>query len=284
VYPRDFVRAIALNLALPPFDDLHVRKATSLVINKARLIELAGGPWTGEVAGHIVLNSLEDNLLLTYDPYRTPGSAGDLTAAAAEMALSGYDSDGDGVCDDPACEDLTGVTFLISPELADAVLADLATIGIHARIETLDPGAAFGRWFDPAGRTSFMVGLAFGKDHLNAASFFTANFDSRESMTDEATNGTLIGASADQLESWGYEPRELPNVDDRIDFCHGQRSSAQVQCWAGLDQYLMENVLGWIPYSFERHTRTVSPRVVNYSFDQSIALPALDQIAVAPGR
>ena len=284
VYPRDFVRAIALNLALPPFDDLHVRKATSLVINKARLIELAGGPWTGEVAGHIVLNSLEDNLLLTYDPYRTPGSAGDLTAAAAEMALSGYDSDGDGVCDDPACEDLTGVTFLISPELADAVLADLATIGIHARIEPLDPGAAFGRWFDPAARTSFMLGLAYGKDHLNAASFFTANFDSRESMSDEETNGTLIGASPDQLESWGYEPRNLPNIDDRIDFCHGQRGSAQVQCWAGLDQYLMESVLPWIPYSFERHTRTVSPRVVNYSFDQSIALPALDQIAVAPDR
>ena len=74
----------------------------------------------------------------------------------------------------------------------------------------------------------------------------------------------------------------MPNIDDRIDLCHAQTGSSQVQCWAALDQYLMESVVPWIPYEFERHTRTVSARVVHYSFDQSIALPALDQIAVAP--
>ena len=281
--PRDFVRAIGLNMALPPFDDIHVRKAVNLVINKARLIELAGGPWTGEVAGHIVLNSLEDNLLLTYDPYRTPGSAGDLAAAAAQMRLSAYDSDGDGVCDDPVCEGIAGIILPAWAQLAEPVVADLARIGIRAAVEVPpDPGTAFGRWFDPASRIPLFIAQGYGKDHLSASTFFTGNFDSRTTLTDDQTNGTLMGATAEQLEGWGYSPLELPNIDGRIDLCHVQTGSAQVQCWAELDQYLMENVVPWVPYTFERHTRTVSARVVHYSFDQSIALPALDQIAVPP--
>jgi peptide/nickel transport system substrate-binding protein len=278
--PRDGVRYIGLTMALPPFDDIHVRKAANLVINKARLIELSGGPWTGEVAGHIVLNSLEDNLLLTYDPYRTPGSTGDLAAAAAEMKLSGYDTDGDGICDDPACDELTGIILPPFAQLAEAVIADLEQIGIHAEVEV--PDDAFARWFDPAGRTSFMVAAGYAKDHLSASTFFTANFDSRTSLSDEETNGTLIGATPEQLENWGYGPLEMPNIDDRIDLCHAQTGGAQVQCWAALDQYLMENVVPFVPFSFERRTGTVSARVVHYSFDQSIALPALDQIAVPP--
>jgi hypothetical protein len=151
-------------------------------------------------------------------------------------------------------------------------------------VQELDPGPAFGRWFDPTSRTAMMIGLAYGKDHLNAASFFTANFDSRVSITPEEANGTHVGATAEQLADWGYGAVEIASIDDRIDDCHVRTGTSQVQCWAALDQYLMESVVPWVPYSFERHTRTVGPRVVSYSFDQLLALPALDQIAVAPDR
>jgi len=280
--PRDFVRNVGLNLAYAPFDDLHVRKAVSLVIDKAGMIELGGGPWTGQVAGHIVINSLVDNLLLTYDPYSTAGSHGDIEAAKAEMRLSRYDTDGDGLCDDDACTSVTAVTMTIYSERADVVVANLAELGIQVDLEVLAPLLAFGQWFDPLSHTGMMVGTGFGKDHLNAASFFTANFDGRTSITSEEANGTLLGASPEQLASWGYGDVEVPNIDERIDDCHVRTGSEQVQCWAALDQYVMENVVPWVPYVFERHTRTVGPRVVNYSFDQLLALPALDQIAVAP--
>jgi hypothetical protein len=102
------------------------------------------------------------------------------------------------------------------------------------------------------------------------------------SLSDEKTNGTLFGASADQLASWGYEPHEMPNIDDRIDLCHARTGDDEAQCWAELDQYLMENVVPLIPYRFERRTGTVSARVVGYSFDQAIAMPALDWMAVPP--
>jgi peptide/nickel transport system substrate-binding protein len=284
---RDIMRYIEMNLALPPFDDLQVRKAMNLVIDKSGLLELAGGAQIGQVTGHLVVDSLEENLLLAYDPYATPDGHGDPQAAREEMRLSAYDDDDDGRCDDPACTDVGMVTFRLTPEQADLVVANLAEIGISAKIEATFPPPevdVFGMFHDPAQRLGLIAGGPWAKDTLNAAHFFRPVFDSRYTLSDEATNGHMVGASKEQLDLWGYRPIELPKVDDRIDACLALLdSTTQVQCWASLDQYLMEKVVPWVPLFVESYTRTVSSRVVHYSFDQLAALPALDQIALSPG-
>ena len=279
---RDILRYVEMNLALPPFDDIHVRRAINLVIDKAGLIELAGTR-TGNVAGHMVLDSMEDNLLLGYDPYRTPGSRGDPAAARDEMSLSAYDIDGDGRCDDPACAGVQMVTFRVTPEQTELVKGNLAEVGITVEVSgTFPPDDVIAPFHDPQERIGMIVGGPWAKDTLNAAHFFRAVFDSAWSMSDEFTNGNMVGTSPERLEAWGYEPIDLPNVDERIEACLGRPTTAQAQCWAELDQYMMENVVPWVPLVFESYTQTVSNRVVHYSFDQSVALPALDQIALDP--
>ena len=281
-HSRDILRYIEMNLALPPFDDIHVRRAINLVIDKAGLIELAGER-TGTVAGHMVLDSLEDNLLLGYDPYRTPGSHGDPDAARDEMSLSPYDTDGDGRCDDPACASVEMVTFRLTPDATGLVVANLAEIGITANVSgAFPPDDVIASFHDPQERIGLLVGGPWAKDTLNAAHFFRAVFDSAWSMSDDFTNGNMVGTSPERLESWGYEPIDLPNVDERIEACVGRPTSAQASCWAELDQYLMENVVPWVPLVSESYTHTVSKRVIHYSFDQSVAQPALDQIALDP--
>ena len=281
-HSRDILRYIEMNLALPPFDDIHVRRAINLVIDKAGLLELAGER-TGTVAGHMVLDSLEDNLLLGYDPYRTPGSHGDPDAARDEMSLSPYDTDGDGRCDDPACASVDMVTFRLTPDATGLVLANLAEIGITANVSgAFPPDDVVASFHDPQERIGLLVGGPWAKDTLNAAHFFRAVFDSAWSMSDDFTNGNMVGTSPERLESWGYEPVDLPNVDERIEACVGRPTSAQASCWAELDQYLMENVVPWVPLVSESYTHTVSKRVIHYSFDQSVAQPALDQIALDP--
>ena len=109
INPSDAVRYISFNLAAPPFDDIHIRKAVNLALDKAGMRTFRGGESVGEIAGHIMVNSLEDNLLADYDPYATPNSAGDVTAAQAEIAQSKYDTDGDGVCDAPECSNILAV-------------------------------------------------------------------------------------------------------------------------------------------------------------------------------
>jgi hypothetical protein len=76
---------------------------------------------------------------------------------------------------------------------------------------------------------------------------------------------------------------EVPSADDRIDACQRLVGSAQIPCWAELDQYLMEEVVPWIPLFFEETAFPVSERVAKWSFDQQTGYPALDQIALVPG-
>jgi hypothetical protein len=75
----------------------------------------------------------------------------------------------------------------------------------------------------------------------------------------------------------------VPSAEDRVQACLLRRGVARTQCWAELDQYLTTEVASWLPYFFLEHTQVVSERVIAYSFDQFVNLPALDQIALAPG-
>jgi hypothetical protein len=75
----------------------------------------------------------------------------------------------------------------------------------------------------------------------------------------------------------------VPSIDAKFRQCVPLVGQAQFQCWAELDQLLMEQVVPAVPLVFEGYVRPVSARVASYSFDQSVALPALDQIALKPG-
>ena len=123
---------ILLNLAVPPFDDIHVRRAIQLVTNKKALINILEPDLT--VAHHAIPDAFENGLLSNYDPYATNGDAGDLNRAKAEMALSSYDTNHDGMCDGAQCnvgevkvDDDAGLVAA-----ANEFGTELASIGIQA--------------------------------------------------------------------------------------------------------------------------------------------------------
>jgi len=98
---------LSLNATVPPFDDLHVRKAVNLALDKAALLQAWGGTIIGQIATHVIPPTMLDNLLgAGYDPYGTPGQHGDVNKAKEEMKQSRYDSDHDGRCDAPQCVNL----------------------------------------------------------------------------------------------------------------------------------------------------------------------------------
>ena len=77
--------------------------------------------------------------------------------------------------------------------------------------------------------------------------------------------------------------KDVPGVDDRIDACLFELGEAQLRCWANLDQYLMEDVVPWVPTLSDVHVQVIPSRIARYSYDQFGDLPALDQIALRPG-
>jgi ABC-type transport system substrate-binding protein len=238
---------------------------------------------------------LLDSLLLGWDPYTAADGHADREAARAEMRLSRYDTDGDGVCDADACRNVRAVTRDLSaavPEgavdpwraVSDAMTQDLAEIGIDLVVEpvTMDSFVTVAQ--DPRERIAMVLGLAFAGYELNASSFFVDEFHG-SAMSDDVTNFSLVGATPERLAAWGYEVTEVPDVDTRIEACLPLTGSAQFECWAGLDQYLMLEVAPWVPLAARRNVSVVGPLVTSYSWDEMSHTPAFDRIAVgaSPG-
>jgi peptide/nickel transport system substrate-binding protein len=278
--PADTVYFFRLNVALPPLDDAHVRKAANLVIDKARMASSIGNPLRSVIVGHLAPDGLEGNLLLEYDPYATPGHRGDLAAAKAEIARSRYDRDHDGVCDVPACRGIRAIPLFWPPPPPDRLFAaELEKLGISIHYLKLSDAAYSYHFADPRAKTG-LISHSFFKDIPNASAFFAGAFSSSQIP---GGNTSLLGLSREQLRRYGYSTSSVPSVDGKIASCEPLIGDAQTQCWAELDQLLMQKVVPFVPFLADRVTREVSTRVVRFSFDQFASLPALDQIALRNG-
>jgi len=299
VYPSDYFYFIPMNVALPPFDDVHVRRAVNWAIDKAGLIRLANskpsfftGPLYGTVATHIGVDSVENSLLQNYDPYATPAHRGDLQAARRELAKSRYDRNHDAICDAPACKNLLVLTWRDSaqPAMAALVRKDLKRIGIDLRIRVI-PRVFFDYGHDdpPRAKVALLIGASIPPDYPNGSTIFLPSFYGPElspgKVGNTVPNLSLLGATPEELRRWGYPVKSVPSVDGRINECLPLLGLAQIECWATLDQYLMEKVVPWVPYLHVGFAYTVSARVRNFTWDQfSLGIAALDEIAVAPTR
>jgi peptide/nickel transport system substrate-binding protein len=284
VVPQDSLLYAAMNLAQPPFDDEHVRRAANLVVDKAALVE-GFGPGGARIATHVAIDSLEDNLLLDYDPFPTTGHRGDLAAAQSEMAASHYDTDGDGICDRPACSHVPAIEIVYPPgafpqmDVARLLQRDLARLGIELQVNSLRAREAFpalGAQTEP-----YAVVLDYGwiKDFPNGSGWFSPAL----TTNDGATNPSLVGVGPDQLAAWGYTVTSVPSATDEINACLALAGGAQTQCWAQVDQLVMEQIVPWIPIASPNETRIVSSRVASVSIDQLTTLPSLDRIALESG-
>jgi peptide/nickel transport system substrate-binding protein len=285
IYPSDAVRYVSFNLAVPPFDDVHVRKAINWAFDKQGFRQLRGGPSVGELAGHIFVNSLQNNLLADYDPYGTPNGSGDIDAAKEEMAQSKYDKNGDGECDDPSCQDILTVTDREDPYPEQSALLQqfLQPLGITLDVKQLERGTMYTQCNDANSQHGMCAGPGWGKDYADGVTFGEPLFTSA-GLWESCCNYSLVGASDDQLTEWGYDVRGVPSVDDKEDECAAlEPGDDRFQCWAEMDQELMENVVPWVPYLFDNSVDIISDNIENYSFDQFAGLAAFDSLAV-PGN
>jgi peptide/nickel transport system substrate-binding protein len=282
VIPSDRLVSAAMNLAQPPFDDVHVRRAASLAVDKAAIVE-SFGPGGARIATHAAPDSLEGNLLLDYDPFATPGYRGDISAAREEMAASRYDTDGDGRCDGPACSSIRAIAIdfpgYVPAEVFTLLKRDLAQIGLELEVETPPAHEFFTSLADQTERHALHLDFGWEKDFPNGSGWFSPALDG----DDPPSNPSLVGAEAEQLADWGYPVTSVPSVDDEIATCVGLTGGAQDQCWATLDQTVMEQIVPWITYAAPNHTRTISDRVESISIDQLTTLPSLDRIALKEG-
>jgi ABC-type transport system substrate-binding protein len=277
----DIVYGFGMNLAEPPFDDVHVRRAANLVVDKWKLVGLiTPNRLRATPAEHLAPDSMVGNLLLDRPP-PTTGHRGDVAAARAEMARSRYDRDRDGDCDAPVCNNVRAID-LEGFAAADRLVArNLSRIGIAMHLAVHGFEELFRIGTDPRRRIALNESVFFVKAFPNASLFFAQHF-SGAGVGDPTSNVSMLGAGTEQLERFGYRVGHVPSVDDKIAECRPLVGGAQIRCWAQLDQLLMTRIVPWVPYQFVKNTRAVSDRVARFSFDQLTSLPALDRIALRP--
>jgi peptide/nickel transport system substrate-binding protein len=283
--PRDQVSFLTLNLAMPPLNDVHVRRAMSFGIARQPLLHLwAKSDQPATLQTHIGLDDQENNLLLNFDPFHA--ATGDLKQARREMARSRYDSNHDGKCDASVCR---GMSLWVRPDhpeqlaAARQVAEDLKAIGLDLNVRA-PPLSRFGDVYnDPTLHVQVLLDQWL-KDTPSPTSYFAPLFGGSSLQVTGGGNQNRLGATPAQLKEWGYRIKQVPSVDARIRQCLSLTFGEQTRCYAELDQYLTTEIVPWVPLVSLISGRVTSDRVSSFNFDPapSNPQPALDRVALKP--
>ena len=138
--PTGGSRYVALNTTKPPFDNLDVRKAVAYVLDRNAMRLTRGGAVDGAIATHFIDPSFGNEGFDqaggdSFNPFPSPDFSGDVAKAKELMQAAGY---ADGMYSGPQ---VTMVADNTPPgsDTAKVVAADLAKIGIKARIDLGHP-------------------------------------------------------------------------------------------------------------------------------------------------
>ncbi len=284
---------IWMNLLVPPFDDIHVRKAVNYVMDKAALQKAWGGPTHGQIATSIepptVLATTAD-----YDPYPSPNHEGDVQAAMDEMKQSKYDTNGDGKCDASVCNNVLMINRNYAPwtDMGPVIQNSLAQIGINVKIRELDSSTAYTTDQTVKNLVPIAANAGWGKDYADPSTFGVLFISSGISCTGQINYSEVVMTEAQAkecgvLDAWnavtdnGKNP--LPSVDDKFNQCSALQGEDRTNCCTEFDKNLMENVVPWVPYLWATVIGINAPSVTKYEFDQFSGTISYCHIAVNNG-
>jgi peptide/nickel transport system substrate-binding protein len=273
---------LTMNLTQPPFDDIHIRKAMNLIMDKQGLRRGWGGPTAGAIATHIVPDAMFNDQIKGYDPYATPNESGDLAKAKAEVKLSKYDSNKDGICDASACKNilLLSDTRSVDTRMVPVIESSAKKIGITFTVRSVN--GAYPVLQTPSKNIPIGERPGWGKDYADALTFFQALFTSGAIIPQGNTNYSLVGITPAIAKKVGVKGdlKNIPSIDSKFNACTPKTGQARLACWENLDKYLMTNVVPWVPYLYSYATDITGPKVTQWQGDQFSGTPAYSRVAV----
>jgi peptide/nickel transport system substrate-binding protein len=244
-----------MNLTVPPFDDIHVRKAVNWILDKEAILKTWGGSLGGQIATHLIPPIVLGNVSGSqFNLYPTPGNAGSLEKAQAEMKLSKYDTNKDGMCDGSVCGKIVLINQNIAPftDMEPIIQSDLAKIGLQISPRELQFGSAFNTIQTVKNQIPAQTAVPWVYDYPDAFPYDKALFDSGSIFPQGNENMSLVGLSPETAKKLGvpYPESGIPNVDADIAKCENLPigvGSQRNDCWAALEQHLMNDVVPVAP-------------------------------------
>ena len=281
-----------MNLVVPPFDDIHVRKAMNFVMDKAGLIKALGGATAGIPAEHIIPPAVLNGKLAPgeFDPYgcsagaNCPSHSGDVALALAEMKKSKYKTDASGKCIDPICNNVVNVTRSTAGFTVLEPIEEAAAAKIGIKLKTTEVQSFYGKAGVPKNLVAFTSGAGWGKDYADSKTFFGALFLGSVILPEGNVNLSNVGLTPDIAKADGIpNPNKytnVPSIQTDYDACDKLSGDPRVTCWANLDKHVMNDIVPWIPYRWATARFTIGPAVSKYEFDQFSGEPAWAHIAL----
>ena len=233
--PELVIRGLWLNTRLAPFNDVRVRQAFNLAVDRNRLVQINGGTIVG---GEVACQFLPPNVngYSAYCPYNGP----DLAKARRLVAESGTKGQ-------PVTIWLYDITF--GRRLGAYLVPVLQSIGYKARIEYV-PHDGRRTW-----RPDRQAGVeGWGADYPSANDVFL-QFLCSSYTTNPATNGNPAGICDRHLDAQVARARSLETTNP----------AAAAGAWHSIDRMLTDEA-PWVPMAVTLSTDFVGRRVGNYRY------------------
>lgn len=241
--PTGYIRYFALSTKVPPFDNIHCRRAVQYAADKLALQAARGGP---DLAG--IATSMLPPIVAGYDAardtFRTKSGKPQTDVAREELT---------------ACGQPSGFKTVIAvrdrdkdPAAAEALRKALAAVGIQATIERINSG-------------SYYRSLAGAPSNVHAKGY---GIISAAWAPDYPTAGNMLGRLVDgraisQTSNTNLAELNDPNVNALLD---QEQATTDPQAEAGiaaqLDQKVMETA-ALLPYVNDRTLNYRNPRLTN---------------------
>jgi peptide/nickel transport system substrate-binding protein len=279
--PSGGLAYLSMNLLLAPFDDIHVRRAVALVVDRSRAVDLMGGSLRGRPATHLF-----DPLVFPRRgaPDQFVSTGGDVTAARAEIARSRYDRDGDGQCDPETCSDLTLMLRPGFSKVGGPLAQDLASIGIRVRIADL---SEIGYSYVPPRLDDIALAVwTWTPDYPDPVAFAPSLSATTEGC-ELGSNLSNLGMSMERARLCGVLPRwraaDIPNLGPWIARCQSTTGDERTACWAGFDLHVTNDVVPWVPLIWLSAVSVTGPGLERFDFDQFSGMIAICHASLRTG-
>lgn len=223
-----FTWLFAMSARVPPFDDLHCRRAVQYAADKTAMQAAYGGPLAGDIASTVLPPTIDGHE--DFDLYPTRAGVPDLDAARAELAAAG--SPGGFSTRIAAREDRRK-----EYAAAIALCTSLARVGIDAEVIPFQSGDYFQKH---AGVPQYIHEHGIGIVMFGWGADFPDGFG----FLHQIVHGSAIKAVGNH----NFGELDLPEVNALLDqAARSTDAAARHQAWARVDRLVMENA-SIVPY------------------------------------